>query len=215
MSSALVTPAVCHETRLKSPASLSEVFGEKAQSRSQSSFVTASRGHTDTQHDGLAEWAVFFVVLVFVTLSCLHVGAPPLMLIRTSKTDETDETDVTDTDKTAPPRDTEKTVKSDATETKDTKLLHEKFLTRKIQCDEFCQMFHVVFHPIGHPTSKMHTLKQSQITLQTHPHPTSDSQFLHEFQFFNTYFSFLSTTIVVSCVFSLIFGPLMHEKLLF
>ena len=175
MSSALVTSAVCHETRIKSPASLSEVFGEKARSRSQSSFVTASRGHTDTQHDRLAEWAVFFVVLVFVTLFLVFMLTH---LIRTSKTDETD---VTDTDKTAPPRDTEKTVKSDATETKDTKLLHEKFLTRKIQCDEFSQMFHVVFHPNGHPTSKMHTLKQSQITLQTHPYPTSDSQFLDEF----------------------------------
>ena len=46
----------------------------------------------------------------------------------------------TQTDKTAPPRDTEKTVKSDATETKDTKLLHAKFLTRKFQCNEVSLM---------------------------------------------------------------------------
>ena len=50
----------------------------------------------------------------------------------------------TQTNKTALPRETETTVKSDATETKDTKLLHEEFLTRKFQCNEFSPMFRVV-----------------------------------------------------------------------
>ena len=84
---AFVSPSICHETRIKESicretrikesicsetlikaASVSEVFGENAQSRSQSSFITASDGHTDTQQDRFAEWAVFFIVLVFSTL---------------------------------------------------------------------------------------------------------------------------------------------------
>ena len=110
----------------------------------------------------------------------------------------------TQTDKTAPPRDTEKIEKSDATETKDTKLLHEKFLTRKFQCDEFSPMFQMVFSELA-PDIKNAPLKKTKITLQTHPYPTSDSQVLHEFP---SFFAFCLSKILVAKSF-------LHEKLLF
>ena len=192
----------------KSPASASEVFGENAQSRSQSS---SSRHRVDTQQDRFAEWAVFFVLLVFVTLFLVFTLTHLLSCLSEPQR-QTRHTRQTQTDKTAPPRDTEKTVKSDATETKDTKLLHVKFQTRKFQCDEFSTMFQVVFHLERHPTSKMHPYKQPKITLQTHPYRTSDYHFFMNSLSFYILF-IISKIIVAYSVFLLLnVGPFLHEK---
>ena len=58
--------------------------------------------------------------------------------------------------------------------------LHEKFLTRKFQCNECSKMFKVVFHPNRHPTSKCTRKKNS---------PKSPSKHIHDSLLFDFRFS--------------------------